>query len=200
MNFLAHLYLSGNDPQVMVGNFIGDFVKGREHMEKFGAGITRGIELHRAIDAFTDHHPIVRTSKGRLWPKYRHYSGVITDIFFDHFLAANWNTYSPELLPHYAARSYQLVMDHESIMPERVNQLLPYMIRGNWLVNYAQVEGIRRALAGMARRASFVSKMEEATEDLTLSYPAFQEDFDLFFPELRKYCDDWLSNPSVKSL
>ena len=193
MNFLAHLYLSGDDPQIMVGNFIGDFVKGRNLSEKYGAGIARGIELHRAIDAFTDHHAIVRQSKARLWPKYRHYSGVITDIFFDHFLAANWSTYSDEPLDHYAARAYQLVLDQEKILPERLTQVLPYIMRGNWLVNYAQVEGIRRALSGMARRASFVSKMEEATEDLTLSYPDFQQDFEEFFPELKKYSDEWLA-------
>jgi acyl carrier protein phosphodiesterase len=192
MNFLAHLYLSGDNPQVMVGNFIGDFVKGRDLRMKFGVGISRGIELHRAIDLFTDHHPVVRQSKSRLWTKYRHYSGVITDIFFDHFLADGWSTYSQEPLADYAARTYKLLIEEEEILPERVNQLLPYMVNGNWLVNYAQVEGIRRALSGMARRATFVSKMEQATEDLTLYYEDFQKEFDQFFPELKRYSEEWL--------
>src|SRR5436190_842749 len=87
MNFLAHLYLSGDDADVMTGNFIGDFVRGRNLAEQFGEKIARGIELHRAIDAFTDHHSVVKQSKTRLRPKYGHYSGVIVDIFYDHFLA-----------------------------------------------------------------------------------------------------------------
>jgi len=193
VNFLAHLFLSGDHPQVMVGNFIGDFVKGRDLKNKYPADIVRGIELHRAIDEFTDHHPVVRISKNRLWPKYRHYSGVITDIFFDHFLADRWDHYSIVPLPAYAADAYQLLLTQQAILPERVNQLLPHMMRGNWLVNYAEVEGIRRALTGMARRASFVSKMEEATEDLTLSYGDFQKDFDDFFPALKAYSEEWLA-------
>ena len=191
MNFLAHLYLSGNDPEVMVGNFIGDFVKGRNLQENFGAGIAKGIALHRLIDEFTDHHPVVKQSKDRLWPKYRHYSGVIVDIYYDHFLAAGWPTHSPEPLEKYAARTYQLIKAREAILPKRVNQMLPYMMGGNWLVNYAQLDGIRRALGGMARRATFDSKMDESLEDLRNSYDAFCGEFDAFFPALKNYCEEW---------
>ena len=193
MNFLAHLYLSDNHPDVMVGNFIGDFVKGRDLKTKFRTGIALGVEMHRGIDEFTDHHPVMKQSKNRLRPKYGHYSGVITDIFYDHFLAANWNGWSEEPLAQYAARAYQLILDQESIMPERVKQILPYMMRGNWLVNYGNVEGIQRALNGMARRASFESKMEESVVDLRNSYDEFKIEFDLFFPELKSWADDWLS-------
>src|SRR5258708_9145485 len=111
----------------MVGNFIGDFVKGRSLVATYGDGIAKGIELHRAIDEFTDHHPVVKLSKNRLRPKYRHYSGVIVDIFYDHFLAANWNTYSEEPLDRYAARVYQIVLEHKTILPERLHQILPYI-------------------------------------------------------------------------
>ncbi|MEJ0057185.1 MAG: ACP phosphodiesterase [Bacteroidota bacterium] len=192
MNFLAHLYLSGNDPEVMVGNFIGDFVKGRAVASLYGTGIANGIELHRAIDHFTDHHPVVRQSKARLFPIYRHYSAVIVDIFYDHFLAAGWKRYSTEPLDDYAARAYQIVLDHHSVVPERVNQVLSYMMRGNWLVNYARIEGIQQALTGMARRATFESKMQEATGELERSYGEFQSEFDQFFPELKNFCDQRL--------
>ncbi len=172
----------------MVGNFIGDFVKGRDLRNQFSPDIIRGIELHRAIDHYTDHHPIVRISKSRLWTKYRHYSGVITDIYFDHFLASQWDNYSVTPLPDFAQAAYQHLMDHEAILPERVLHMLPYMMKGNWLLNYREVEGIRRALSGMARRASFVSNMENATNDLTEFYVDFRQDFDLFFPELVSFC------------
>ncbi len=197
MNFLAHLHLSGNNPEVMVGNFIGDFVKGRDLSSVYGTGIANGIVLHRAIDDFTDHHPIVKASKTRLFPTYRHYSAVIVDIFYDHFLAANWNVYSTESLDNYAARSYQIVLNHHSILPERVNQMLSYMMKGNWLVNYASIDGIQRALTGMSRRATFESKMQDATHDLERSYEAFQSEFDQFFPELKKFCDQRLKEIEV---
>src|SRR5690349_12341831 len=98
MNFLAHIFLSGDDPEIMVGNFIGDFVKGRNLDDRFSSGIVKGIELHRAIDEYTDSHPVVAQSKNRLRPKYRHYAPVIVDVFYDHFLAKNWKNYHPTSL------------------------------------------------------------------------------------------------------
>jgi acyl carrier protein phosphodiesterase len=193
MNFLAHVYLSGNNSEVMLGNFIGDFVKGRELAPVYGAGVARGIQLHRAIDDFTDHHDVVRQSKDRLRPTYRHYSGVIVDIFYDHFLAAGWDQFSQEPLDQFAARVYQLVTDHQAIVPERVNMLLPHMMRGNWLVNYAHLDNIQRVLTGMSRRTSFDSKMELATEDLRRHYPEFKSEFDAFFPSLQAFCKEWLA-------
>lgn len=191
MNFLAHLYLSGDDPKVMVGNFIGDFVRGRDLKEQFGEGIARGVELHRAIDEFTDKHTTVKLSKTRLWPTYRHYSAVIVDIFYDHFLAARWKDYSDEPLELYAQRAYQLMHDHHLILPEQVKHMLMYMTRGNWLVNYAQVEGIQRALTGMSRRATFESKMEQSVEDLKRDYMEYETEFRAFFPELKLFTEEW---------
>ena len=192
MNFLAHLYLSGDNPKIQVGNFIGDFVKGRSGMDQYETGIVKGIELHRAIDEFTDNHPIVYESKLRLRPKYRHYSSVIVDMFYDHFLASNWNDYHEELLPDFADKAYGLIQEHLPILPRQVKYMLPYMIRGNWLVNYARLEGINRALYGMSQRTSFESKMDEAVEDLKGNYDQFKEEFTNFFPEIEKYCTSWL--------
>lgn len=192
MNFLAHLYLSGNDSEVMTGNFIGDFVKGRDLLNRHAAGVVKGIELHRHIDAFTDSHPIVSLSKKRLWPKYRHYSGVITDIYYDHFLARNWDMYHAELLPDYADACYGMLEKQLDTLPEGVQFMLPYMVKGNWLVNYGKLEGIRRALGGMARRASFVSNMELAVDDLEEFYPDFEREFMMFFPELKASADLFL--------
>ena len=199
MNFLAHLYLSGDNTSVMLGNFIGDFVKGKNLIEKVGSEMAKGIELHREIDFFTDQHPIVRESKKRLRPKYRHYSGVIVDVFYDHYLAKNWNDYHHQLLPDYAARVYNLIQKNNALLPERVNMMMPYMIKGNWLVNYATLDGIHRALSGMTRRTPYESKMDESISDLTENYEEFKTEFITFFPELRKHCKDWLGSKIVNS-
>jgi acyl carrier protein phosphodiesterase len=197
MNFLAHLYLSGKDTNLMVGNFIGDFVKGRSALEKFDQAIIKGIELHRAIDEFTDTHAVVTQSKNRLRPKYRHYSGVIVDVFYDHYLAKDWNTYSKEALSEFAQRSYNIIQQYDAILPLEVKRMLPYMISGNWLVNYSKTEGIHRALSGMASRTPYESKMNEAAKDLVLYYADFQKEFDIFFPELIKHAEGLRPHPAT---
>ena len=194
MNFLAHLYLSGTHQKVMVGNFIGDFVKGRNALETFEPEIVKGIELHRGIDEFTDSHPIVTESKNRLRPKYRHYSGVIVDVFYDHFLAKNWNQYHSEILPDYADYAYETIQSFDAILPKEVKYMLPYMIKGNWLVNYSKLEGINRTLSGMSHRTPYESKMEEATIDLEKNYEAFKKEFDNFFPTLKTFSENFLHN------
>lgn len=192
MNFLAHLHLSGDHPKLMIGNFIGDFVKGRNLQDRFETDIVRGIELHRSIDEFTDSHEVVQASKNRLRPKYRHYSGVIVDMYYDHYLARNWDQYHTETLPDYAQQFYQLTNDYLHIMPPRLQKMLPYMISGNWLVNYGKTEGIHRALSGMARRTPFESKMDEAISDMVRSYDDFEKEFKQFFPELQRFAQNWI--------
>ena len=176
---------------MLLGNFIGDFIKGRQALSDLEARVAKGVELHRAIDEFTDNHDIVHRSKDRLRPKYRHYSGVIVDVFYGHFLAANWKTFHEQPLEVFAAETYQTIQSFSAALPERFKQLLPYMIRGNWLVNYAQISGIQRTLSGMASRTPYESKMDEATEDLRKHYDEFKDEFHGFFPELKKFADEW---------
>jgi acyl carrier protein phosphodiesterase len=192
MNFLAHLHLSGDEPLILVGNFIGDFVKGRNLYERFDREVARGIELHRSIDEFTDHHPVVSESKERLRAKYRHYAGVIVDVFYDHFLARHWNDFHDRPLHDFASQCYSILSDHHELLPADVKQMLPYMISGNWLVGYAAKEGIRQALRGMARRTTFESGMENAADDLNRHYESFDLEFLSFFPDLRKHCHEFL--------
>jgi len=192
MNFLAHLYLSGHDKQIQVGNFMADFVKGRHLENLYPANVVRGIYLHREIDDFTDHHPIVKKSKQRLWPRYRHYSAVIIDVFYDHFLARHWSNYHHELLPDYAEQAYQNILANHLILPDAVKWMMPHMMRGNWLANYAHVPGIARVLKGMAHRASFVSNMERATDDLLAHYADFEKEFLAYFPQLQQHTKNWL--------
>jgi acyl carrier protein phosphodiesterase len=192
VNFLAHIYLSGNDPNIQLGNFIGDFVKGRNLAEQFEANVARGIELHRAIDEFTDRHPVVKLSKVRLRDKYRHYAPVIVDIFYDHYLARNWDRFHKTFLPDFAEQTYNMIMSREDILPEKVKWMMPYMIKGNWLANYARIDGIGRVLNGMSRRTPYDSKMHEAVEDLQVHYQEFENEFFDFFPELEKHSKDFL--------
>ena len=184
MNFLAHIYLSGNDPEILVGNFIGDFVKGRNLAERFDHTVVRGINLHRAIDEYTDRHPVVTESKTRLREKYRHYAPVIVDVFYDHFLAKIWTQYHDMPLIRFADVTYHTIQQYDTILPESVRHMLPYMIRGNWLVHYAEVEGIQRALTGMSRRTKFNSRMDESVNDLIRDYDHYEEEFTRFFPDL----------------
>lgn len=193
MNFLAHIYLSGDDPNIQLGNFIGDFVKGRNLAEQFEASIAKGIELHRGIDEFTDKHPVVKQSKIRLREKYRHYAPVIVDIFYDHYLAKNWELYHKTFLPDFAEQTYKMILSREAILPEKVKWMMPYMIKQDWLTNYARIEGIARVLNGMSRRTPYESKMHEAVDDLQKHYAEFEKEFFEFFPELEKHSKEFLS-------
>lgn len=167
----------------MVGNFIADFVKGRKKFD-YPDGIRKGIELHRQIDDYTDHHPITSLSKDRLRPKYSKYSGVIVDIYYDHFLAHNFSQYSEIPLVEYSAQTYKILNEYSEFLPEGVHYFLPFMIERNWLLNYASIEGIGRALSGLSKRVSFENKMDESVADLREHYQAFENEFNLFFPEL----------------
>jgi acyl carrier protein phosphodiesterase len=192
MNFLAHLYLSGNQPKVMVGNFIGDFVKGRNLASRYEPLVTAGIELHRGIDHFTDTHKIVQQSKKRLAGKYGHYSGVIVDVFFDHFLSNRWSEYSKDPIDDFSQNAYRIIQDNDPILPSDVKIFLPYMIRQNWLVAYGTFDGLLQALTGIGRR-TYISNMPDSINDLKEKYESFNEDFAAFFPQLKEFADNYLA-------
>lgn len=186
MNFLAHIYLSFGDKEISIGNFIADSIRGNKYAH-FPERIQKGILLHRAIDTFTDAHPIPRLSSKRLHARYSHYSRVIVDIYYDHFLARNWTKYSDTALEFFAEDFYDLLRDNFNLLPTGVKRMLPYMIADNWLVNYAGMEGIGRVLQGMNRRTDHKSGMNYAVEELQEHYEAFQEEFTQFFAELESY-------------
>jgi acyl carrier protein phosphodiesterase len=189
MNFLAHSYLSGNSEHLLIGNFIADAVKGST-INNFSDKIKEGILLHRSIDTFTDTHPIVQKSKERLYPSYHKYAGVLVDIFYDHFLAKNWHQHSAIQLKLFTANVYRVMLDNFKQLPPRSQELLPYMIKYDWLTNYAKLEGIQNVLNGMSKRTSFVSNMEKAVADLEKNYDLFEAEFNSFFPQLVEHCDN----------
>ena len=193
MNYLAHLFLSGDDEDLMVGNFIADAIKGKQ-IDRFSAEIQRGVRLHRAIDTFTDAHEITKLSKARLSTEYRHYAGVIVDIYYDHFLAKNWSNYHHIPLADFTTKVYDMLENYQDILPDRITHMLQYMVPQNWLLNYAHYEGIDRVLNGMSRRTKFDSGMEHAINELKLYEELFENEFSLFFPQLQLFVEDELRN------
>ncbi|MEO8866814.1 MAG: ACP phosphodiesterase [Bacteroidia bacterium] len=189
MNFLAHLFLSDEPSEIMVGNFIADSVKGNA-MNDFTEGIQKGIKLHRAIDTFTDSHVEMQKSIIRLRERYKKYAPVITDIFYDHFLAVNWNDYSAVSLREYTNSVYKYLGQHYAVFPERSKQFYDYMIKYDILFAYTKIEGIEKVMQGMSRRAHFVSGMETAAEELVKNYADFDRDFKTFFPELQAHVQE----------
>lgn len=191
MNFLAHIYLSGDDDFVKIGNFMADSIRGSQYLD-YPNSLQKGILLHRHIDSFTDAHPIYRKSKHRLHEKYGHYSGVIMDIAYDHFLAKNWSKYSNEKLEDYAANFYQLMQDNYEILTERTKGMLPYMIGRNWLVSYATIAGLEMILFQMDYRTKHRAHMQEAIVEIQDFYSEFESEFFQFFEELVLSCQQKL--------
>lgn len=183
MNFLAHLYLSGNNEGIILGNFFADAVKGNS-LDHFPPNVVAGIRLHREIDDYTDHHPVFLQSKARLSPKYRKFSGVIVDLYYDHFLVRHWEDYSDVDLQGYVAGTYKLLLRNYPLLPGRSQRLLPFMIAQNWLVGYGDTQKLTRVFQGMSRRTRFHSGMENAVDDLVLDYSLYEQEFQQFFPDL----------------
>ena len=186
MNFLAHIFLSGDDEEVMIGNFIADAVKGKDYLG-YSDGIIKGVRLHRRIDAFTDSHVVVGESKRRLRPKYRKYAGIIVDMYYDHFLSKYWENYSEVSLSQFVGNAYEVFQSRIDCLPSRIQLMLPHMIEFDWLTNYAHLEGITGALGGLSRRARYDSRMEYAVSDLKQDYCKYKCEFELFFPELMNF-------------
>ncbi len=184
MNFLAHIYLSGENDLIKIGNFMADGIRGKQ-FEHFPEDVQKGILLHRFIDTYTDSHDIFRTSTKRLHDRYHHYAGVIVDIVYDHFLAKNWTQYSDEKLELFVKRFYHSLHDNYDILTEKTQGLMPYMIERNWLVSYRTTEGIQHILTQMDRRSKNISQMQFAVEELIEFYNEFEEEFTLFFEEMR---------------
>ena len=184
MNFLAHIYISGDNDLIKIGNFMADGIRGKQ-FEHFPEDVQKGILLHRFIDTYTDSHDIFRKSTKRLHDRYHHYAGVIVDIVYDHFLAKNWTQYSDEKLELFIKRFYHSLHDNYDILTEKTQGLMPYMIERNWLLSYRTTEGIQNILTQMDRRSKNISQMQFAVEELTEFYDEFEEEFTLFFEEMR---------------
>lgn len=186
MNFLAHIYLSGENDLIKIGNFMADGIRGKQ-FEHFPEDVQKGIILHRSIDTYTDSHDVFRQSTKRLHEKYHHYAGVIVDIVYDHFLAKNWTKYSDEKLEDFINRFYTSLHENYPILTERTQRIMPTMIQENWLSSYQTVEGIHYILTQMDRRSKNLSKMQFASKELVEFYAEFEQEFTLFFEDLKQH-------------
>lgn len=189
MNFLAHTYLSGDNDQVKVGNFIGDWIKGNEH-NKYPADIQKGILLHRKIDSFTDNHPIVKKSKSRLINEYQKYAGIIIDIFYDYFLASNWKNYSNLELSDFTAQLNQCLVANMHYLPLDLKEFIPSFMRRKWMESYATLSGIEKVLQGMSKHTSLPDRTYDAMIILRSHQDEFNQEFTEYFPQLVQYVED----------
>lgn len=183
MNYLAHMLLSDGTPHGMAGNLAGDFVSGLD-LSSVHPLLLQGIEQHRAVDRFTDSHPVTRRSRNRLDPKWRHWRGILVDVFYDHLLARGFEAFSAEPLPAFAARAYAALAECESILPPRLRRVAPVMIEHDWLGAYAHEQGLRAILWRMSRRARKAPELHEAVDELLAARDDFAADFQEFFPQL----------------
>lgn len=189
MNYLAHLYLAGDDPESVIGSLMGDFVKGRVDPARSPA-LRHAIMQHRRIDSFTDAHPVVRHSKQRISPEFRRYAGILVDVFYDHFLAAEWRCYAEIPLEAFARSVYDQVNRHFQALPPRMQPSMRYMVANDLLSTYRSVDGIGRALQGIETRLRRPSRLGDAVSELKGAYPGLRSDFTEFFPDLIRFVDD----------
>ncbi len=186
MNFLAHIYLAGNDDGLIIGNFIADMVKGKDY-QNYPEDIQKGILLHRQIDTFTDNHPVWRKTKRRILEEQGKYSGVVVDLYYDHFLAKEWQRFSKEKLEAFVCRNYRLIIKNYRILPNRARFILPFMVRQNWLLNYANLEPLSLIFDRMDRRTAYRSGMKTSVATLQKYYPEIKNDFYKFMPDIIDY-------------
>lgn len=185
MNFLLHMLLSGDDDQLLVGNFMGDFVKGLLQ-DRFPPRIRQGVQLHRLIDSFAERHPFFQRSRQRLDPGYGLYRGVLVDLFYDYFLVNDWNTWCSEPFAAYLARTWTVVELYHGSLPERLQPLVP-TIFAELLPSYGTIEGIDSALGRLARRIRRPNPLPAGAAELRLHHEALKDDFCAFMPELSSF-------------
>ena len=193
MNYLAHLLLSGNDEDVIFGNFIGDAIKGKQYKD-YSDSIQKGILLHRQIDTFTDSHPIYLQSKRRLYKNYPKISGVITDILYDHLLCLEWNKHTNEKLPLFIKRSYDYLDTCIDQMPSRMTPVYAHMRSHDWFSRYQTIEGTALSLMQIGERMGFGSSVGSSVMDFKQNEAMFIEEFNTFFNEIKAFSKEFLAN------
>jgi acyl carrier protein phosphodiesterase len=194
MNCLAHIYLSGNNEELLFGNFIGDGVKGNQ-IEDYTPEIQAGINLHRFIDHYTDSHDITAEARKIIRPDFRKYAGVVLDVYFDYFLGNSWENFHPTPLPQFVSHAHRVLDEYEPKMPEKTQVFFKYMKQYNWLLNYRNQQVLDRVFNGMAQRTPFKSNMEQGVIVLKRNEAALSEAFESFFPDLKLAVNDYLADP-----
>jgi acyl carrier protein phosphodiesterase len=186
MNYLAHIFLSGTDDEIILGNFIGDYVKGGEY-NKYPLLIKKGILLHRRIDAFTDRHKVVHQSMRYFAPKFHKYAGIIIDVLYDHFLITNWDKFSPKPLDVFKKDIFELLKSNYAILPERVQFFVSSFIQKDWIEIYSSIDGLMSVFIRMSMRTTLPDHSEYAREVLRKYYVQLESEFLTYFPDIIRY-------------
>lgn len=186
MNFLAHAYLSFDDPEILVGNMISDFVKGSAKL-RFSGNIQKGIMLHREIDNFTDVHPATKKAKEIFRPAYRLYSGAVMDVIYDHYLATDLSIFDETSLRAFTSQTYRILDQYTAILPSHFMHIFTYMKTDDWLYHYREREGIRKSLAGLIRRAVYLSESDTAYHLFLEQYIFLNECYSTFIGDVKEY-------------
>ncbi len=189
MNYLAHLFLAGDDPELKLGSLLADFTRGRlQELEKrYPPAVMQGIRLHREIDSYTDAHPVVRQSKERFSRRRRRYAGIIVDVLHDHFLSRHWGRFSVRDRRDFIDSSYQLLHQNRSLFPPRMQRVAALMIQQDWLGSYIEIKSIGEVYDRMSRRLRRPNDLVGSLEEVIANYEALDEDFRSFFPKLHAH-------------
>lgn len=194
MNYLAHAWLSFDEPEVLVGNMISDFIKGKKKFD-YAPRILHGIHLHRAIDRFTDVHEATKRAKEIFRPVYRLYSGAFVDVVYDHFLASDPKWFPDDQLAVFSKKVYSMLDRYESILPSPFRQMLPYMKAHDWLYNYRTVPGIGKGFGGLVRRSAYLTESDTAYQLLNQHYTTFRLCYESFIDEVRIFARAFYDAP-----
>jgi acyl carrier protein phosphodiesterase len=190
MNFLAHALLSFGEKEILVGNMISDFVKGKAQYD-FIPGIRKGIIHHRLIDDFTDNHISVKKAKEVFKADYRLYSSPLVDIVFDHFVAKDARLFD-EGLDNFTENVYQILDDYAAHLPERFIPVFGYMKTENWLLGYEHKKGIEKSIHGLVRRATYLSDSDTATVLFNEHYNELEEHYSIFIEDVKQFAKEQL--------
>lgn len=187
MNYLAHIYLSGNDDFLKLGNFMADEIKGKSYL-KYPEKIQKGILLHRAIDDFTDHHSLVLKGAHRFFDAVGHYNSVVIDMIYDHILAKNWINYSDIKLSEFADSFYLLLDSNQHLLPKKISKAVPYMVEHNWLLSYANIQDLTKILKQMNNKTKHDTQLHKGVGIYLSHQELFENEFKIFFEEMRSFC------------
>jgi acyl carrier protein phosphodiesterase len=202
LNYLAHAYLSFKNPEILVGNLISDFVKGKKKFN-YPVEIQKGIALHRMIDEFTDNHQATSLAKVFFKPAYGLYAGAFMDIVYDHFLANDPKEFhNANELQYFAQHTYKQLAPYENIFPEKFRMMFYYMQSQNWLYNYQFKKGIHSSFIGMVRRAKFIRDAQPAFSIFENHYEELKKCYQTFFPDIKNFAYtqlQLLNNPDQKN-
>lgn len=186
MNYLAHLYLAQRNPHSLVGNLMGDFLRGVK-VRHLPAIIARGVHNHLAVDRYTDSHAALKALKTNFSAERRRFGGIIIDVVFDHFLIKHWQAYSREELAGFTAYCYQCFSALSDLMPPPMRQRVDWIIQCDLLNSYADLQGVAEALNGISRRMRFENRLAGAIDEVTDHYAALEQGFLAFFTQLRAH-------------